>query len=243
MDFLNDPAWNWILEEDTAKSPQFGTLDSRNTEKSLFNLEVCSFDVILADPPWEYDSPRALVGQRRNIGNVQVDVSAKYSTLCYDKLARIPVHKVAKKDSFLFLWVTNPFLADGTGTRLVKSWGFTPKTIITWAKVKKDLSSSMKTGYWFRSASEHVIFASRGNVRRPVDFEPIPSWFPHERLGHSVKPDTIHKIAEKLVPDGAYLEMFARRIPEGNWAVWGNEVQPTHQGLHILDTPLTKSSV
>jgi len=184
------------------------------------------YKAIIADPPWEYASPRALVGNGGRGGNgaekiVQADVTAHYPTMTVDEICNLSIP--VEKDCLLFMWVTNPFLADGTGPKVVRAWGFTPKTVITWSKVQEDgITPSMKTGHWFRSASEHVIFAVRGNVRRPEGFPALPTWFSHARLQHSVKPDRVHEYAEKAVPNGPWLEMFARRARPG-WALWGNQ--------------------
>lgn len=191
------------------------------------------FDVVMADPPWPYDSPRAIVGNggRGSDGGkaaliIQADVSQHYDVMTVEQIKALPLSKVMAKDSLLFLWTTNPFLADGTAVEVVRAWGFTPKTVLTWAKVKADGESpSMKTGHWFRSASEHIIFAVRGNVKRPEGFEALPTWQPAKRLPHSQKPELFQEIVEKAIPGGRYLELFARREPRnGNWTVWGNEV-------------------
>lgn len=181
------------------------------------------YRAIIIDPPWRYDSPQALVGTIKNDGtpSIQVNVENHYPTMSIDELKslRIP----AASDCMLFMWVTNPFLCNGIGPDLVKSWGFKPKTVLTWAKVQADgKTPSMRVGHWFRSASEHVIVATKGNVFRPEGYPALPTWFPHVRLAHSVKPDTVHEWAEMAVPDGPWLEMFARRRRE-SWDVWGNE--------------------
>lgn len=196
------------------------------------------FDVIMADPPWPYKSPRALVGNAgrgsdggRAARMIQVDVSQHYDVMTVEQIKALPVAQVAKKDSLLFLWTTNPFLADGIAVEVVRAWGFTPKSILTWAKVQADgRTPSMKTGHWFRSASEHMIFAVRGKVRRPADFEAMPTWRPVKRGPHSQKPDAFYVMAEKTIPQGDYLEMFARCPPRNQrWTVWGNEVSSTFQ--------------
>ena len=196
------------------------------------------FDVILADPPWRYGSPRAMVGTGgrgvlpgvENI--VQVDVEGKYPTMTLAEICAIPVPSVCADNALLFLWVTNPFLADCAGARVVYEWGFKPVGVHTWAKAKEDGTPSMKTGHWFRSASEHVIFATRGKVARPKDWEAIPTWFSTQRLPHSVKPDRFHRIAEQAIPGGRYLEMFARRAYPG-WAVWGNEAPVVRKRVRV----------
>ncbi len=190
-----------------------------------------TYSTIIADPPWAYDSSRALVGSggRGHYPGLehvsQVNVEGKYPTLNLSELKALPVP--AAKDAVLFLWTTNPFLCDGSAAEVVKAWGFAPKTVISWLKVKRgEAEPSMKTGHWFRSASEHVIFAVKGKVPRPEAYEALPTWFYHERLPHSVKPTVIHEWAEKLKVPGARLEMFARRAHPG-WIVWGNQAPET----------------
>ena len=198
------------------------------------------FDVIMADPPWPYDSPRALVGNggRGSDGGkaaaiIQADVGQHYDTMTVEQIKALPVAKLAARNSLLFMWVTNPFLADGTGPDVVRAWGFKPVTVVTWAKIKKGvpcIEPSMKTGHWFRSASEHIIVARRGAPPRPEDWPASPTWLPEgevegaPRAPHSVKPDVFYERAASAVPGGSYLELFARRTRPG-WAVWGNEVE------------------
>ena len=181
------------------------------------------YKAIIIDPPWRYDSPAALVGTMKINGepSINVNVEKQYSTLSVAQIKELRIP--AASECILFLWVTNPFLCDGSGPSIVKHWGFTPKTVLTWAKVQRDDESpSMRVGHWFRSASEHVIVAVRGAVPRPKDYPALPTWFPHRRLPHSVKPDTIHEYAEKAAPNGPWLEMFARRSRPG-WDAWGDQ--------------------
>lgn len=46
---------------------------------------------------------------------------------------------------------------------------------------------------------------------------------------HSHKPEEIHQIVERLVGEGPYLELFARRPAPSHchWDVWGAEVDST----------------
>lgn len=194
------------------------------SEKLLFRLP----SAIIADPPWEYDSPAAMVGNggRGHVGAekiVQVNVSRQYPTLSLAAIKALSPASTA--DAILFLWVTNPFLADGSGAAVCRAWGFRPVTVLTWAKIRKsDGGPSMKTGYLFRSASEHVIVAQKGKSLKPKGLPALPTWFAHERLPHSVKPDRIHDYAEALRPEGPWLEMFARREGRAGWHYWGDQI-------------------
>ena len=199
-----------------------------------------TFDVIMADPPWPYDSPRALVGNggRGSDGGkaaaiIQADVGQHYDVMTVKQIKALSVAGLASKNALLFLWITNPFLAAGIGTEVARAWSFKPFTVVTWAKIKRDvplIEPSMKTGHWFRSASEHIIVCSRGKVPRPEDWPALPTWMPEgevegsPRAPHSVKPDVFYARAAAAVPGGNYLELFARR-PRKGWSVWGNEVK------------------
>lgn len=187
-----------------------------------------TYAAIIADPPWQY-SGQGMVGNggRGKAGAdkiIQVGTDHHYPTMSLDEIKALPIP--ANDDCMMFMWVTNPFLASGAGPEVLKAWGFEPITVLTWAKVQADKQTpSMKVGYWFRSASEHVIVGKRGRTIRPAGFPALPTWFPHGRLAHSVKPDLIHEIAEKAMPNGPYLEMFARRARTG-WDLWGNQAPP-----------------
>lgn len=192
------------------------------------------FAAVMADPPWSYDSPRAIVGNggRGSDGGkaaliIQADVTQHYETMDLEAIKALPVAKHMLDDSLLFLWTTNAYLADGKAAEVVKAWGFKPKTVITWAKTKAGTedSPSMKMGHWFRGASEHIIFGVRGAPKRPDGMPAIPTWLPHGRMPHSVKPDLFYETVQKVCP-GPYLELFARRARPG-WSVWGNEVEST----------------
>jgi N6-adenosine-specific RNA methylase IME4 len=193
------------------------------------------FSAVMADPPWPYDAPRALVGNggRGSDGGraaeiIQVDVNAHYETMTVDQIKKLPVAPFMLDNSLLFLWTTNAFLADGQAADVVRAWGFKPKTVITWAKTKAGTDQpSMKTGHWFRGASEHIIVGARGAPKRPEGMPALPTWQPHPRLAHSVKPGMFYDIVEK-VSGGPYLELFARRPGRNSqWAVWGNEIDST----------------
>lgn len=194
-------------------------------------LPAGNYSIIMADPPWQYDSPRAIVGNGGRGGEgaaaiIQADVEAHYSTMTLDEIKAMRVQALAAKDACLFLWTTNPFLADGSAADVVRAWGFKPKSVVTWAKVQADgRTPSMKTGHWFRSATEHIIFATRGAPRRGDAFPALPTWQPHARLPHSRKPDLFYEIAERF-STGRCIELFARGAPRtSRWDVWGNEAE------------------
>jgi N6-adenosine-specific RNA methylase IME4 len=188
-------------------------------------MEKC-YATILADPPWRYNSPRAIVGNggRGNKNGtasdiIQVDVSVHYNTMSVEELKALPVQNHVENNAHLYLWTTNSFMVEAHD--IAASWGFKPKTILTW--VKKQHSNdkvSMKTGYWYRSCTEHIIFAVRGSLR--LIGPTVPTAFILPRLPHSIKPDFFYELIETQSP-GPYLELFARKSRD-KWTSIGEEV-------------------
>ncbi len=187
------------------------------------------FGTILADPAWPYRSPRAIVGNggRGNQNGrakdiLQVDAAAHYPLMTLEEIKRLPVKDIAADAAHLYLWTTNAFMVEAH--EVARAWGFEPKTILTWVKLKLDgLEVSMKTGYWYRSATEHIVFGVRGSQR--LLGPAVPTAFLLPRLPHSVKPDFFYKLIEEQSA-GPYLELFARRLRPG-WDSWGNEIEST----------------
>jgi N6-adenosine-specific RNA methylase IME4 len=83
----------------------------------------------------------------------------------------------------------------------------------------------MMTGYWYRSATEHVVFGVRGSQR--LLGPAVPTAYLLPRFRHSEKPAFFHQLIEDQSP-GPYLELFARRLRLG-WDSWGNEIESTIQ--------------
>jgi N6-adenosine-specific RNA methylase IME4 len=188
------------------------------------------YSTIVADPPWQYDTDTvsadgsvrsgAIVRTVKRDGQLAKGVRDGYGRMSTDNLLTMPVAGLAARNAHLYLWVTNSFMVEGHA--IARAWGFTPKTILTWVKVHQDDPgrASMKTGYYFRGATEHVIFAVRGSMPLQCD-EGVPTAFLWPRIGsHSVKPDAFGDLVEKVSP-GPYVELFCRR-PRLGWDSWGH---------------------
>ena len=177
------------------------------------------FRCIVADPPWPYSGrgPTSSKEHRPNSYGAAPSSVERYGKMSMDELKamQIPAHESAH----LFLWTTNGFICEAH--ELARAWGFQPKTVVTWGKLKPDGTPSMKTGYYFRGATEHFLFAARNNLR--LQGGPFPTLYLSRRLPHSVKPDWFYALCEECSP-GPRIELFARRARPG-WTVWGNEVE------------------
>lgn len=181
------------------------------------------YKTIVADPPWKYKGrgPASAKEHRPNSYGAAPSSEERYGAMTMEELKRLPVKNIAEDKAHLYLWVTNAFIE--RGWQLCKDWGFEPKTVVTWGKLRRaDGKPSMKTGYYFRGATEHFIFATKGNLRlknKAVE----PTLFLSERLPHSVKPEWFYELVNRCSYD-CKLELFARRERQG-WDVWGNEVE------------------
>lgn len=127
----------------------------------------------------------------------------------------------SEANSHLYLWTTNAFMVEAH--ELAQAWGFKVKTICTWVKTHHEDANrvSMKTGYYFRGATEHFLFCVRGSLPLQTDTG-LPTAYLWPRIGsHSQKPEAFYDLVESASP-GPYLELFARRNRLG-WDTWGNE--------------------
>lgn len=178
------------------------------------NLDGKTFDMILADPPWQYNKWPA----RGNASN-------HYPTMTPNELLAMPVSTIAKRDSVLLMWTTGLKLPEAI--ELMQTWGFTYKGVFcTWVKTTKAGDPAMSCGFYTRSGSEFVIFGIRG---KPTELrrggrKDVRQVLLAERTRHSAKPAEVHIMARDVFPGAtSRLELFARR-PAAGWTVWGNEV-------------------
>lgn len=180
--------------------------------------------VIAADPPWAYRDGLEMEDTKRSSGS-------HYSTMTVEQIIALGgfgtvAGFAGMRDAFLFLWVTNPFLLDGSGARVCRGWGFEPRQLITWVKgridLKRGLVPQIGMGHITRGATEHLILATRGQVTDRVLAKNVPNVFIAPRTKHSRKPSEAYALIERIAA-GPYVELFAReRRPK--WAAWGDEV-------------------
>lgn len=189
------------------------------TEQRLFGVDPLiaappqagAYQTILADPPWRESGG----------GQIKRGADRHYPLMHTKEIMALPVEAWAAPDAHLYLWVTNNFLEDGL--HVVKAWGFRFVTVITWMKDRQGL------GQYFRGLTEHCLFGVRGRVPYALTddghrLQGVTGFFEAPRGEHSVKPEELRLMAEKVSP-GPRLEMFARRAAPG-WDVWGNQAPP-----------------
>lgn len=159
------------------------------------------YRTIVADPPW---------ASYRSGAATKVDARKHYSTLDLDSICALPVSDLAADAAHLWLWATNGLMEEAH--RVVRAWGFSPLTLVTWCKPGPGV------GHYLRNNTEHVILASRGKAIVPVQ-KPLSTWFEWARTPHSVKPDAFYDLVASVSPEPR-VELFARQ-PCLGWESWG----------------------
>lgn len=151
------------------------------------------FQLIVADPPWRYESGGDL----------------PYPTMATEEIKALPVSEVVAADAVLWLWTANAHLQ--LAFEVVEAWGFECETMLTWVKDR------MGTGEWLRGQTEHCLLAARGRpvFRRGESATALPA----PRREHSRKPEEFYQLVEGLCA-GRRLEMFARELRVG-WQAHG----------------------
>lgn len=186
----------------------FVQLKQRQTHERLKEaapLPADTYEVILADPPWDYDFTAS---SSRSVQN-------HYPTMALEAICALNVGDLAAKDSVLFLWVTPPKLPDGL--RVLESWGFTYVTCAIWDK------QHFGMGYYFRQQHEILLVGKKGALPSPLPETRPASVLRSARTAHSEKPEAVYAALETMYPTQKRLELFARQARPG-WSVWGNQV-------------------
>lgn len=151
----------------------------------------------------------------------------RYRTMTVEEIAALPVGRLARPRSHLYLWVPNALLAEGL--QVLRAWGFTYKTNLVWYKVRKDGGPDGRgVGFYFRNVTELLLFGVRGGLRTLQPGRRQVNLIPARKREHSRKPEEFYDLIERCSP-GPYLELFARH-PRPGWVQWGDELNQYHSG-------------
>lgn len=181
-------------------------------------MVIKPYQVILADPPWKYNS-RANHKTRFRGG-----ACGHYDLMSTKDICNLLVGELADPNGcVLFLWATFPMLEDAL--EVIKAWGFEYKTVgFTWCKLNpKSLTPFFGVGFYTKSNAEICLLATKGPVMKPV-VNTVSSLILSPRREHSRKPDEQYERIEAMYPIAKKLELFARQKRSG-WASWGNQIE------------------
>ena len=186
-------------------------------------LPKTKYDVIYADPPWDYNGKMQYDKssiKTENIGfekNIFISSATfKYPTLKLQDLKSLDVNSIAATDSLLFLWTTGPQL--GYAIELGKAWGFEYKTIaFVWDKMVHN------PGRYTMSQTELCLVFKKGRIPAPRGARNVRQLIHIPRGDHSEKPVAVIEGITKMFPSQKKIELFARNNYFG-WDNWGLEI-------------------
>lgn len=186
-------------------------------------LPTKKFDIIYADPPWNYGGKLQFDRTSKSADDIDLSrrifissASFKYPTLTLQQLTHIPVQQIAKHDCLLFMWTSNPHLAQAI--ELGRAWGFEYRTVaFIWDKMNHN------PGKYTLSNCELCLVFKRGRIPQPRGARNIQQLVRSRRSEHSHKPAEVSQAIVKMFPTQERIELFARRKMKG-WDVWGLDI-------------------
>ena len=176
--------------------------------------------VLMADPPWSFGDA---LGKR--------GAEANYPVMTLDEIKAFPLPPLAD-NCLLLLWRVAAMQQEALD--VVRAWGFVVKSEIIWNKLTKKAgvecawckhvacNQHFGMGRYVRAAHETCLVATRGRVA--VADHAVRSSFTAPVRAHSRKPEEIYTIANRLVPHGPRVELFARFTRPG-WTTIGNQLR------------------
>ena len=197
----------------------------RNDLPDLYpDLPLKKYSIIYADPPWDYGGKMQFDKSSTSSDKINIEknifissANFKYPTVKTKDLIKIPIYEIAEDDCLLFMWVTNPHLAQGI--ELGRAWGFEYKTVaFVWDKMNHN------PGQYTMSYCELCLVFKRGKIPRPRGARNVKQLVRVPRSAHSEKPNEVLKGIEAMFPTQSKIELFARKKPKG-WDVWGLDVR------------------
>ena len=181
------------------------------------------YDIIYADPPWDYGGKMQFdktsiksenKGFERNI--FISSAIFKYPTLKLKELKKLNINSIANDDCLLFMWTTGPQFENSI--ELGNSWGFSYKTIaFVWDKMVHN------PGQYTLSQTEMCLVFKKGRIPKPRGARNVRQLIQHHRGKHSEKPTQVIEGITKMFPEQCKIELFARSSYKG-WDNWGLEI-------------------
>ena len=184
----------------------------KSQEPVYSDFPSTQYDIIYADPPWNYKGQRQITTGGIDTGGAD----SHYPTLTLKQLKMLDVPSISAENALLFLWTTGAHLDQAI--ELGRAWGFAYKTVaFVWDKQRTN------PGHYTLSQCEFVLVFKRGS--RPEDRDLTQRQFVSAlRGGHSEKPLEVNDRIMAMYPSAKRIDLFARKECEG-WDTWGYEVK------------------
>ena len=182
-----------------------------------------NYDIIYADPPWDYGGKmqydKSTIKSENEGFKKSIFISSasfKYPTVKLKDLKMLDVKSIASDDCLLFMWTTGPQMANAI--ELGQAWGFDYKTVaFVWDKMVHN------PGHYTLSQTEMCLVFKRGRIPKPRGIRNARQFFQHPRGEHSEKPTEVVINITNMFPKQKKIELFARENYIG-WDNWGLEI-------------------
>jgi N6-adenosine-specific RNA methylase IME4 len=170
------------------------------------------YDVVYADPPWEY-------GNQQHAGkgsDPTGGAATHYPTMTIEALKQLDVAGLRNPDCLLFMWTSSPHLPFAVD--VMRAWGFEYVTVaFVWDKQR------VNPGYYTMSQCELCLVGKHGRIPTPRGARNVRQFVSELRGEHSEKPEEVRRRIDEMFPTQRKIELFARREVTG-WDCWGNEL-------------------
>lgn len=172
------------------------------------------YQVIYADPPWQYGSWGKANPKSRPNSKVY---PMPYPTMTVEQIKLLPVNTISDDSCDLYLWTTQKYMRDAFD--VLQEWGFKYCQTLTWCKMPRGTGQ----GGLYCPTTEFLVLGRKGKM--PIKKRVDTTWWqikrPHN--SHSTKPDFFRNLVAQM-GNAPRIELFARKKTDG-WDVWGNEVE------------------
>lgn len=181
--------------------------------------------VLVVDPPWSYgsDTGRTRTAEKHyaTMGNGGKEVNRKTGAGIQTIIDATPVQRLAAASAHLYLWTTNPKLPFAFD--VMRAWGFDYKTTLTWVKTREDGGvHGGGMGWFFRGATEHVLFGSRGDKGIPSAMR-RPNVILAPTGAHSEKPAAFYELLRGIYPESETMADLYARKEHARFHAWGDQ--------------------
>ena len=167
------------------------------------------YEIIYADPPWDYGSPQHTKGGKETGG-----AHTHYNVMSVKEMKELPIPQISSDNCLLFMWVTGPFMDQAID--LMKHWGFQYKQVaFVWDKLR------VNPGAYTTTQTEFVLVGKKGIIPRPRGSRKEKQLIQKKRTKHSEKPDEVRSRIEAMFPQQSKIELFARKAAP-NWNFIGD---------------------
>lgn len=195
-------------------------------EATPTGLPAGAYDVVMADPPWEW--------QARTSRGYGKSPEAHYQTMPLDEIAALRLGALVAPGGVMLLWATAPALRDQLA--VLDAWRLDYVTMTVWAKRTRTGKSQWGPGHISRSLCEPVLIARprrRGRLTwRGASFPGLVETIVADLGGdlvdglareHSRKPEEMYRRIEGASPGARRADIFTRQRRPG-WEPWGNQL-------------------